>query len=211
MACGELFVMMAGHKLMQMLLAGNLDTPMQVFHKLTDKWLFLKLCLSLHIDATAYSSAYFGQGIIPILMTSVSCSGTESRLVDCSYSSSTSDCAHYEDAGVRCQYREKTLFFFLNVIRFLIMIGCTHGDVRIVDGANNMEGRVEVCVNSRWGTVCHDYWSQVDANVVCRQLGYSNSGSNHLIIQSISWFISLRCYILHQCILWTGYCSNIVG
>ena len=53
---------------------------------------------------TAYSSAYFGQGIIPILMANVACSGSESSLVDCSYSRSTSNCGHNEDAGVRCQY-----------------------------------------------------------------------------------------------------------
>ena len=45
-----------------------------------------------------------------------------------------------------------------------------------MDGSNSQEGRVEVCLNGLWGTVCDDSWGQVDANVVCRQLGYSNAG-----------------------------------
>lgn len=54
-------------------------------------------------DAIAYSNAQYGQGIIPILLDDVSCSGTEARLIDCTYDSSTSDCSHSDDASVKCQ------------------------------------------------------------------------------------------------------------
>ena len=54
---------------------------------------------------------------------------------------------------------------------------CNSGDVRISGGPSVLVGRVEVCVNRTWGTVCEDLWSDVHASVVCRQLGHSLNGT----------------------------------
>ena len=46
-----------------------------------------------------------------------------------------------------------------------------------------MEGRVEVCTSfSRWGTVCNKQWTPSHTKVVCRQLGYSDTGGICYII-----------------------------
>ena len=50
---------------------------------------------------------------------------------------------------------------------------CIDGTIRLIGGSLPTEGRVEVCRNDAWGTVCDDSWSDVDASVACRQLGYS--------------------------------------
>ena len=54
----------------------------------------------------------------------------------------------------------------------------TNGDVRLVGGRNQYEGRVEVCYNRQWGTVCGRHsWDTTDAGVACRQLGHSALGN----------------------------------
>ena len=63
------------------------------------------------------------------------------------------------------------LVTFFDIVCFIGT--CIDGAIRLIGGSVATEGRVEVCQNDAWGTVCDDAWTDVDASIVCRQLGYS--------------------------------------
>ena len=65
---------------------------------------------------------------------------------------------------------------------YLSSPACNTGDITLVGGTTPNRGRVEVCLNNVWGTVCDDFWSTVDANVACRQLGYLGTSKKTVLI-----------------------------
>ena len=86
-------------------------------------------------------------------------------------------------------------------------------DIRLVNGSNKYEGRVEVFYNGTWGTVCDDDWDIRDANVVCNQLGfdgaeralqsaYFGSGDGPI------WLDNVFCYGDESSL---EYCSSNIG
>ena len=57
----------------------------------------------------------------------------------------------------------------------------SQGQVRLVNWDHPWGGRVEILydeINRYWGTVCDDYWNTTDAEVLCRELGYSLGGED---------------------------------
>lgn len=105
-------------------------------------------------NSTAFS--YYQSGSGAVWLYNTNCSGQEARLVDCPHDNSTAFCDHYDDLAVSCQG-----------------VCSNDGDLRLVDSRlRPNEGRVMVCIDGHWGTVCGDLWNAKNTQVVCRQVGY---------------------------------------
>ncbi|PKU28575.1 hypothetical protein llap_21121 [Limosa lapponica baueri] len=95
----------------------------------------------------------------PIHLNEIDCTGFEKSVTDCKFNTESQGCNHEEDAAVRCNV---PAMGFQN-------------QLRLSGGRNPYEGRVEVLAERngtlKWGTVCSENWSTVEAMVVCRQLG----------------------------------------
>ena len=57
-----------------------------------------------------------------------------------------------------------------------LLDACIENSVRLRGSDVANAGRVEVCSNSLWTTICHNMWDVNDARVVCRELGFSEYG-----------------------------------
>ena len=61
------------------------------------------------------------------------------------------------------------------------------GDIKLVGGISDSNGRLEVCFDQRWTTVDGYGWTDTDTKVACRQLSLSTSGIHCFINDSITY------------------------
>ena len=62
------------------------------------------------------------------------------------------------------------------VVKDLLLENCTIGEVRLVGSSDRAKGRVEICINKVWASICGYRFYQSEAMVVCGQLGYQRRG-----------------------------------
>ncbi|XP_010804183.3 neurotrypsin isoform X1 [Bos taurus] len=150
---------------------GSHEGRLEVYHRgqwgtvCNDGWTDLNtyvVCRQLGFKYGKQASAnHFEESMGPIWLDGVSCSGKEASFLQCSQRPwGSHDCSHREDVGISC---------YPGGNGFRLSLGFP---IRLMDGENKKEGRVEVFINGQWGTVCDDGWTDKDATVICRQLGY---------------------------------------
>ncbi|XP_038035594.2 antigen WC1.1-like [Anas platyrhynchos] len=136
------------------------------------------VCRQLGCGAVARASPYapFGQGKGRIWLHPIFCNGSEANLYDCfHFGWGRHFCGHEWDVGVTCTGEVGSWCW-----------GCCAGtprtglspvpgvealELRLAAGRGPCEGRVEVKLRGRWGTVADDTWDIEDAEVVCQQMG----------------------------------------
>lgn len=83
------------------------------------------LIVSLLIDGYAVFPPTFPLGSGPILLDNAQCSGLENSLLECEYLSSVEgDCAHQEDAGVRCLSHSQRQYSITQPLETQIFLFC---------------------------------------------------------------------------------------
>ena len=139
--------------------------------------------MQLITGATVIGSGYFSTSTLTPAQAKVQCTGSEAPLNNCP-STPVTVCSSTNDAAIVCHhsYNPHTVnqeWLSSNKFSDSAAANCLHGELRLAGGRGrfaDMEGRVEICINNAWGTVCDTRFNSEAAQVVCRQLGHPSEG-----------------------------------
>jgi len=153
----------------------------------------------------------YGIGSGKIWLDNVQCSGMERHVSECSHSGwGYQNCEHNEDVAVSCvddtsetssmsssgitsnmtSPTTSTVFSTTSTQSphqhttqtSSTVLPCQEdGRVALVGGISQREGRLEVCHNGTWGTVCDDGFNDRAARVVCYSLGFGYVGKEIIL------------------------------
>ncbi|XP_071960936.1 scavenger receptor cysteine-rich domain-containing protein DMBT1-like [Antedon mediterranea] len=145
-------------------------------------------------QAMSNGSGIFGPGDTGLKVMRIKCDENfEGFIHECDRQSGiTKRCNHKADVGIRCDYDATTteatedeeeattedespgITSEADDDEDTTDVGRSEGDVRLADGQNAAEGRLEMYVNGSWATVCNKNFDDRLAGLVCSQLGHSS-------------------------------------
>ena len=92
-----------------------------------------------------------------------------------------------------------------------------NGEIRLTNGVNSHEGRVEICLDGLWSTVCDEFWDESDARVACRQLGFLTLGLPLELINLTNDYYGgflcsqvLKHYLVHTLVMDLALCGQMM-
>ncbi|XP_036359157.1 atrial natriuretic peptide-converting enzyme-like isoform X2 [Octopus sinensis] len=166
------------------------------------------------IKAIPFSN--FGPGNANFLLTNVECIGNETSLLDCPKSPwRQHNCKRHETASVICKANKgcpPNQFECANSQCRSIKYICDRVDncgdnsdekyctasVKLVNGTNPSNGRIQITINNITGTICDDNFNNKEATVICKQLGYKSGialpGGTYGKGNGIIWYDEVNCY-----------------
>ena len=86
------------------------------------------------------------------------------------------------------------------------------GTVRFVNGTTQNEGKVVICYNRRWSTICITGWGLSEAAVACRELGFKctciralfttpATTNNHSLLQMVFLSMTIKQHLFKVIII----------
>jgi len=186
------------------------------------------VCYSLgfgHVGREMNISLY-GIGTGQIWLDDIHCNGKERHIGECSHRGwGVHNCGHSEDVAVSCvgdplttssvlssritsqMTSSPTLIDNTTTVQSThhttqissTVVPCPHeGNIALNGGRSSREGRLQVCHNGIWGTVCDDGFTDAAARVVCYSLGYGYVGreldiDNFGITEGQIWLDDIQC------------------